>query len=499
MTSLGWGRFVVVLWRLVEDIVKEAPSTTCRGGSAWVLTAARQGRRRWRRRNHSSRSRGGGGGGEIASAVVRGGVAVTPVVGRGDAIVAVIGATDNGGGDDSGSGGYCSPLSLLDGEDGGGENESADPSEEEEGQAVHSTGRPWVGHLRHLRCRQSRVLRLGLQSSSQSNVEMVDEKEDGWTCEDLRQCDDAMEDYFRDKLRMSPRVFREIVEALLPLLQRRVTFYREPLQPDQIVPYVLYRWASGETYESSTCNFGISRASGLVVVRDVVVELDLRVLDVFVGYPGSCPDVSIHLSSLWARAEAGELFTGPPVMLPFGVPTNGFLLGNNGYPPSEWIVVPYGTTTRHPSKTRFDNQKTARGAVERAFDRLKGMWRLFLQSHKTNMETLPQQFVVVCIFHNLLIEADIPFDDNLLWEVDANGVRRREDLWNPVSLEAVVHGELDAGSVPNHSSFFAAIDDGKVASWVNVIPQSAQFGMHRGGSANVMASFPILSVTTVAA
>ncbi|GBG89084.1 hypothetical protein CBR_g48794 [Chara braunii] len=72
----------------------------------------------------------------------------------------------------------------------------------------------------------------------------------GGEWEDLRQCDDATEDYFRDKLRMSPRVFREIAEALSPLLQRRVTFYREPLQPDQIVAYALYRWASGETYDS---------------------------------------------------------------------------------------------------------------------------------------------------------------------------------------------------------------------------------------------------------
>ncbi|GBG73073.1 hypothetical protein CBR_g12789 [Chara braunii] len=54
----------------------------------------------------------------------------------------------------------------------------------------------------------------------------------GGTWEDLRQCDDVTDDYFRDKLRMSPRVFQEIAEACAPHLQRRVTFYREPLQSD---------------------------------------------------------------------------------------------------------------------------------------------------------------------------------------------------------------------------------------------------------------------------
>ncbi|GBG68744.1 hypothetical protein CBR_g3286 [Chara braunii] len=95
----------------------------------------------------------------------------------------------------------------------------------------------------------------------------------GGAWEDLRQCDDVTEEYFRDKLRMSPSVFREISEALSPFLQRRETFYNEPLQPDQIVAYALYRWALGETYESCTCNFGMGRASGLVAVRDVTAAL----------------------------------------------------------------------------------------------------------------------------------------------------------------------------------------------------------------------------------
>ncbi|GBG74119.1 hypothetical protein CBR_g17830 [Chara braunii] len=95
----------------------------------------------------------------------------------------------------------------------------------------------------------------------------------GGTWEDLRQSDDATNDYFRDKLRMSPRVFREIAETLSPYLQRRVTFYRVPLQPDHIVAYALYRWASGETYDSGTCSFGIERASGITGVRDVTAAL----------------------------------------------------------------------------------------------------------------------------------------------------------------------------------------------------------------------------------
>ncbi|GBG62604.1 hypothetical protein CBR_g31240 [Chara braunii] len=90
---------------------------------------------------------------------------------------------------------------------------------------------------------------------------------------------------------------------------------------------------------------------------------------------------------------------------------------------------PYGGIDQGPDEERFDNrQKVARGCVERAFGRLKCMWRLFLRTHKTNLETLPQQFVAVCTLHNILLDAGIDFDENLLWEVGPDGVRRRVDL-----------------------------------------------------------------------
>ncbi|GBG84984.1 hypothetical protein CBR_g39448 [Chara braunii] len=124
----------------------------------------------------------------------------------------------------------------------------------------------------------------------------------GGTWEHLKQCDDATDDYFRDKLRMSPRVFREIAAACAPHLQRRVTFYREPLQSDQIVAYALYKWATGETYESSTCNFGIGRASGLVAVHDVTAAL-LRVFGEKITWSTEVRKLVV----LWAFADKGFL------------------------------------------------------------------------------------------------------------------------------------------------------------------------------------------------
>ncbi|GBG87519.1 hypothetical protein CBR_g45577 [Chara braunii] len=173
------------------------------------------------------------------------------------------------------------------------------------------------------------------------------------------------------------------------------------------------------------CN-QVQRAAGRM---KVVVDLDLRVIDVLAGYPGSCHDIGvIQLSSPSRRPKEGTLFHGPPVTLSGGLRTNRYILGDNGYPPSEWVVVSYRGINQHPVEERFDTkQKVARGVVERTFGRLTGMWTLFLRTHKTNLDTLLQQFTIVCILqnlHNILLDAGIEFDENLLWETDENGVWR---------------------------------------------------------------------------
>ncbi|GBG81619.1 hypothetical protein CBR_g32611 [Chara braunii] len=191
----------------------------------------------------------------------------------------------------------------------------------------------------------------------------------GGTWEDLRQCDDATNEYYRQKLRMSMAMFKQIVAALAAFVEKKVTHYRTPLPAEQVIAFTLYRWASRETYESGTSAFGNGRASGLQAVHDntsallrvypdaikwpvgrkraqiirafcdkgfpncfgaidcthihidkpagapsanyygrnhkfsvqaqVVVDLDLQILDVHVGYPGSVHDVRVlHNSQL---------------------------------------------------------------------------------------------------------------------------------------------------------------------------------------------------------
>ncbi|GBG71718.1 hypothetical protein CBR_g9129 [Chara braunii] len=237
----------------------------------------------------------------------------------------------------------------------------------------------------------------------------------------------------------------EIVAACAAYVEKKVTHYRMPLPVEQVIAFTLYRRDVRERHFGAIgcTHICIDKPAGapsdnyydrkqkFSVQAQVVVDLDLRILDVHIGYPGSVHDIRVlHNSQLWRRAEVGELFDAPPENLPHGVVTRGYLLGDNGYPVAcPWIVQPYGGIDQHPDDERFDTrQKVARACVERAFGRLKCMWRLFLRTHKTNLETLPQQFVALRTLHNILLDAGIDFDENLLWEVDENDICRRVDL-----------------------------------------------------------------------
>ncbi|GBG66520.1 hypothetical protein CBR_g63102 [Chara braunii] len=257
------------------------------------------------------------------------------------------------------------------------------------------------------------------------------------TWQDLIIDDDATYDYFHEKLRMTRGAFYDIVATCTPFLQWSLTHYRTPLLSEQLVAFALYRWASGETFDSATSSFGMGWSSGIKAVRDVtnailsayldkiamptgrrllqvtrafatkrfpncfgsmdcshvyvdkpanaptknyfdrkqqllysviaqaVVDLDMRVLDVRVGYPGSVHDAKVLInSSLYKRAEAGTLFLADAVDLPYGVRMRGYVLADNDNGPLPWLIVPYGVV-QPPDEAHFDTcYKSSRNVGE---------------------------------------------------------------------------------------------------------------------------------------
>ncbi|GBG83871.1 hypothetical protein CBR_g37669 [Chara braunii] len=192
------------------------------------------------------------------------------------------------------------------------------------------------------------------------------------------------------------------------------------------------------------------RHKRFTVVAQVVTGSDLMVYDVVVGWPGSVHDSRVlHHSSLFRRADSRALFRADPLVLPGGVTTRGYLLGDNGYPSLPWLVTPYGgQQVPGTDHDLFDSQqKAARGCVERAFGRLKCMWRMFLRTHKPNIRLLLLQFHAVCVIPNLLIRVGVEMDP----ELEERPEEDEDVLWEgvdpvpPPTEELTVRGARVAG------------------------------------------------------
>ncbi|GBG85301.1 hypothetical protein CBR_g39869 [Chara braunii] len=92
-----------------------------------------------------------------------------------------------------------------------------------------------------------------------------------------------------------------------------------------------------------------------------------------------------------------------------------YLMGDAGYPILPWLMIPFGGSDRTVEERSFDNKFSAlRNVIERCFGRLKGMWHCFGWKHIANMQNVCYQFFACCILHNIIIDAGIPVDEELL-------------------------------------------------------------------------------------
>lgn len=140
--------------------------------------------------------------------------------------------------------------------------------------------------------------------------------------------------------------------------------------------------------------------------------MDMKVIDVFCGFPGSVHDAQVFRNSpLFVDAERNRdlLFPG-----------NSHLTGDAAYPLKPWILTPYkdnGRLTRQQQHYKFIHSSTWM-VVERSLALLKNRFRKLKTSMlKQKIKDVPVVVVAACVLHNIFLmnEDDI---DHFLDEGD---------------------------------------------------------------------------------
>ncbi|GBG59751.1 hypothetical protein CBR_g54854 [Chara braunii] len=167
--------------------------------------------------------------------------------------------------------------------------------------------------------------------------------------------------------------------------------------------------------EQSECYY--HHTGGFSVVAQVVCDHECRISSVYVGCPGSVHDSrALRMSPLFVNATEGRgVLAEGGAMLHDGRHIGRYLLGDQGYPLLPWLMTPFGRFARTSADRAFDLiQSAARSCIERAFGRLKAVWRNFIRTHICNMKTFCKEFMAICILHNLMIEHNVQIDPALM-------------------------------------------------------------------------------------
>ncbi|CAN6968001.1 hypothetical protein Bca4012_080606 [Brassica carinata] len=122
-----------------------------------------------------------------------------------------------------------------------------------------------------------------------------------------------------------------------------------------------------------------------------VVNAEGIFTDVCIGNPGSLTDDQILDKSSLSQQRAAR-----------GMLRDGWIVGNGGFPLTDWLLVPYArqnlTWTQHAFNESVGGiQKVA----EEAFGRLKGRWACLQKRTEVKLQDLPYVLGACCVLHNI--------------------------------------------------------------------------------------------------
>ncbi|OAE29617.1 hypothetical protein AXG93_4003s1400 [Marchantia polymorpha subsp. ruderalis] len=151
------------------------------------------------------------------------------------------------------------------------------------------------------------------------------------------------------------------------------------------------------------------------MLMQVVVDMDMRIRDLFTGWPGSITDSRLlRNSGFLSLCESGERLNGAPRIVQ-GLQVREYIIGDSGYPLLPWLINPYTSTGLAPTRDVFNSKHAStKTVVEDALGRLKGAWKIL---HKVlwrpDIRKLPSIILVCCLLHNIMIEANEEIEDGV--------------------------------------------------------------------------------------
>ncbi|GFZ13601.1 hypothetical protein Acr_23g0019860 [Actinidia rufa] len=188
------------------------------------------------------------------------------------------------------------------------------------------------------------------------------------------------------------------------------------LSVEKQVAIALRRLASGESQVSVGASFGVGQST----VSQVIVDNEMRFLDIVTGWPGRMPiSRLLKCSGFYKLCYSGSRLNGNARTNSDGAEIREFIVGGVNYPLLSWLITPYESGGLSAGESEFNAiHEAARLLAVKALAQLKGCWRILNKvMWRPDKQKLPSIILVCCFLHNIIIDGG----DNILPDVALSG------------------------------------------------------------------------------
>ncbi|XP_020580460.1 protein ANTAGONIST OF LIKE HETEROCHROMATIN PROTEIN 1 [Phalaenopsis equestris] len=194
----------------------------------------------------------------------------------------------------------------------------------------------------------------------------------------------------------------------------------------------------------------------------VIVDHEMRFLDVVTGWPGSMTmSRLLKCSGFYKLCESGSRLNGTVKLSAEGAEIREYIVGDSAYPLLPWLMIPFVGKGVSASMSVFNEKhKAVNLLATSALSQLKGVWRILSKvMWRPDKHKLPSIILVCCLLHNIIIDCgdsllpglmlsdhhDTGYKAQNCQQMDSNGQAMR------VSLSRDLHLDIfDGITLANH-------------------------------------------------
>lgn len=166
------------------------------------------------------------------------------------------------------------------------------------------------------------------------------------------------------------------------------------------------------------------------MVLQATVDPSMKFRDIITGWPGKMEDWLVFQSSTFYKlCDNGDRLNGKKLNLSEGLDIREYIVGDSGFPLLPYLVTPYEGKELPEPKAEFNRRHNAtRLVAQRAFARLKEMWKIIHGvMWRPDKHKLPRIILVCCLLHNIVIDMEDEFQDELPLSYDHDeGYKQRK-------------------------------------------------------------------------